>query len=289
MKKTGRIIGLGGVVIAMTLASGATAFAKTAAPTSPTAVGAVPGGYKIVSQSFTAAAGTQAFGSVTCPVTSTGVQRKPQSGGVFISSSDLGANVNESAPNGNSWVAYVNNNGSSSTSFSVYAVCAKPRAGYTVRSASFTNFANSEVIGDSVQCPSGTKVLGGGSSNPATSLLVNLNTTIPSGNGWRVDQNNGTSSDTTITIFAVCSKYGAKQHYGIHVGTAVDNPAGTERNAFVNCPSGQSSLGGGIFATNGSVAVNINSTSPVTGGWSNYENNASGADDTITPYVICAT
>jgi len=289
MKKTGRIIGLGGVVIALTLASGPTAFAKTAAPTSPTAGSAVPSGYKIVHRTFTAAAGTQTSGSVTCPVTSTGVQRKPQSGGVFISSSDLGANINESAPFGNSWLAFVNNNGSSSTSFTVYAVCAKPRTGYTVRSASFTNFANSEVVGDSVQCPTGTRVIGGGSSNPSQSLLVNMNTTVPSGNGWRVDQNNGTSSDTTMTIYAVCSKYGATQHYGIHVGTAVDNPAGTERNASAFCPSGQSSLGGGVFADEGSVAVNINSTNPLTGGWSNYENNASSSDDTITPYVICAT
>jgi len=293
MTKTRKIIGLGSTLVVMVLASGASAFAKTTATANPQVLMTMPGGYLIVtSASMTASNGTQTFGTVACPATSGGATRSPQSGGVLVTSSSLGANIDASYPDVDrvSWDVYVHNNSGANTTFRVYAVCAKPRGGYTqLSSASFTDPGGSQV-GGTAFCPSGTKILGGGGVIVTGSLVANINSSYPSGtNAWHVDANNGSSTSTTFNVYAVCSKYGTRQNYGVHIGAAVDNPPGTETAAPISCPAGQSALGGGVFSNSPSTAVNINSTFPFTGGWANYVNNGTASDFSLTPYVICAT
>jgi hypothetical protein len=272
--------------VATGVAGATTAAAKTGELGSPTTAGAKPAGYLIVSATFSAANGVQTRGTVACPKKGTAV-RQPQGGGAVIGSSSLGANINSSFPSGNTWFVDVNNNSGAATSFVVYAVCAIPSKKYQVVTSSVTNSAGLQTS-VTAACPTGTKVLGGGGFSGSGSLAVNINTSIPLGNGWRVDENNASASDATLAAYAVCSAQPRTAHYGITVGTPVTNSAGTETHAEALCPTGRSALGGGGFSGSGSTSVNMNSTSPITGGWSVYENNASSSDTTITAYVVCA-
>ncbi len=255
----------------------------------PEVQAATPSGYKIVSASFAAPNGQQTGGTVTCPATKKGATRYPLGGGVLIASNSLNANVNSSYATGTTWRGYVNNNSGADTSFTVYAVCAKPHKHYQVVTNSTDNPSGAQ-SSVSASCPSGTKVTGGGGVNSSFDLAVNINTSIPDGNGWRVDANNASTGDNNLTTYAVCSgSWPSTTGYHVQLGTTVDNPPGAETQAVVSCASGQSVLGGGGFSSSSSTSVNMNSTLPQTGSWVVYENNASGSDAAITAYAICAT
>ena len=289
------------VAIAGTVVLGsATASAKTTRPgapathaaagtvvASPAAQSAVPPGYKLVSATFTAGTGGQTNGSVTCPLTSTGVARVPLGGGVYLSSSDLSANINSSYPSGTRWVADVNNNSGFDTAFSVWAVCGKAPRGYSVVTASFPNPAGGQTTNNTVACPTGTKVLGGGGNSSSLDLAVNINSTLPLGNGWAIDMNNGSASPASLDIYAVCGKVSSRALYSIVTGAYVINSAGSETSAFVPCPAGQSAVGGGGLSSSTETAVNMNSSWPSGGGWEVSENNATPSDYPLTPYAVC--
>jgi hypothetical protein len=282
-----RMLALTAAVAATGVVGATTAAAKTGELGSPTIAGAKPAGYLIVSASFTANNGVQTRGTVACPKKGS-VARMPQGGGGIIASSSLSANLNSSFPNGNTWNVDVNNNSGASTTFVVYAVCAVPGKKYQVVSASVTNSAGVQSSATAV-CPSGTKVLGGGGFSSAGSVFVNINTSLPTSNGWRVDENNATATSVTVTAEAVCSAQSKKAHYGITIGAPVTNAAGAETHAEALCPSGRVELGGGGFSGSGSTSVSMNGSSPFAGGWSVYENNGSASDTTITAYVVCAS
>jgi hypothetical protein len=292
MTKLGKILGLGSALTILVLAGGTTAAAKTDTRGAPATATTKPAGYTLVTSGFISVANfSQASGQVTCPRTSSGAIRRPQSGGVFVSSSSLYANVNSSYPDsdGVSWDGYVNNYGGGTTSFEVWAVCAKPHSGYVRAESSGLNNAAGTQSGFTEVCPTGTHILGGGGflSSPG---FANINSSYPSGNGWHVDANNGTTASEGFAVFAICSKYAlSTTGYAVHVGSAADNPPLTETAIGLNCPAGQSSLGGGVYSNSTSTSVNLNGTQPTTGGWESWMNNATSNDAAVTPYVICAS
>jgi hypothetical protein len=268
---------------------GASAAARSSAAGAAEAATAVPGGYKIVSAKFTAPAGMQVGGSVTCPATSSGVTRYPQSGGVFTKNGNLHLNLNNSFPSGTGWYAYVNNGTGTNQTFKVYAICAKPKTGYVVVNPGFVGVSPNSQGSFTQPCPQGTKILGGGAYSTVPDLGQNMSSSFPSGNGWRVDFNDNSASATSFEPFAVCSKYGAKTGYTVISGSPVPNPTGQSTPSTVPCPSGLSVLGGGVATSSGQDTVNINSTFPQNSTtWGNVENNASNSDDSVTPYAICA-
>lgn len=290
MTKLGKVLVLGPALTILVLAGGTTAAAKTSALGSPGASTVKPAGYKLVHTGFiTVPNGSQVFGRATCPRTTTGAIRRPQSGGVFVTSSSLYANVNSSYPdaNGVSWDGYVNNYSGASTTFEVWAVCARPRTGYSRVATTGLINPNGIQSGFTQACPTGKKILGGGGFL-SSGGDANINSDYPSGNGWHIDANNASGADETFTVYAICSNYPSTTHYGIHAGSPVDNAPNTQSPASISCPSGQSSLGGGVFSSSGSTSVNINVTQPVTGGWVSWMNNATTSDQSIQPYVICA-
>ncbi len=297
------VVGLCAALAATALVGGGAASAKTSTqparaaiprsaeqlPTAPLSSAAVPSGYTLVSATFMATNGVQTLGRVDCPPTRSGAVRQPQGGGVYSFSGSLGVNINGSYPNGTGWVAYVNNNSGSNTTFAVFAVCAKPKTGYTmVEVSGIPNPAGSQSSGF-VACPAGTRVLGGGGLSVSGDLAANINDSYPTANGWHADVNNGSGSATTFNVYAVCSRYSLTRGYMVVAGAAVDNPPGSQGLADAICPTGYSPLGGGASSSTSSTSVNMNTTNPFTNGWQVYENNGSGGDASLTPYVICAT
>ena len=268
-----RVLGAFGLALLATVGLGGTARADTP-----------PAGYTIVSTSFTAPPGVPTAGSATCPAGT-----MPQGGGAYVGGVSDADNTESSYPSGSSWNVVVNNATSATTN--AVAVCADAQPGYVqVATAAVANNAGNQTSA-SKACPAGTRILGGGALANSTSTLINLNGTYPSGNGWTGVMNNGSSSSETFKVFAVCSQYSiAATGYSVVVGTVVDNPAGRQIGAFVNCPNGDSVLGGGISSAVPSTMININTTytSGSGNGWSAWENNATASDNSITPYAICA-
>jgi hypothetical protein len=70
----------------------------------------------------------------------------------------------------------------------------------------------------------------------------------------------------------------------------VSVPNGNQQGEYAYCPTGTVVVGGGAFASSGSLGANINTSAPLSDGsaWEGYESNTTGATDDLTVYAICA-
>ena len=290
MNKATRIAGLCTLVGAIALAATTSAVAASTTRVTPGTAATKPAGYAIVaSGTFTAQAGLEGLGTVTCPK-SNGVQTYPLSGGALASGDDLAENINSSWPTTKGWSVDMNNAGTSSATFQVYAVCAKKLSGYVLRkSRSVPNPAGAENAAN-YSCPSGDVVFGGGVFSASSQTSVNIASEWPIGATWQVYVNNGSMQATSFRVYEICAKINkTTTHYQVDAGSTVGNPAGDETIAIQGCPTGLSILSGGISSSSLLTSVNLNTTFPDETEWVSYENNASAADETITPYAICAS
>lgn len=242
---------------------------------------AKPKGYLLVSSAtLTSNASTQTHGAATCP---TG--KVPLGGGVFFSSGSVLANINSSYPTSTGWAADVNNASTSTSSFNVYAVCGKKPGLYAVvTGTTATVNPGAQVAGITATCATGSKPLSGGLFSNTTSLLANVNSTLPVTSGWRIDANNASASAELVTAYAVCGKVGK---YKLVTGTATVNNAGTQTGATATCLTGVA-IGGGAFSSSGSTSVNLNTSYPLSNAWRAYQNNNSTVAASFTPYVVCS-
>jgi hypothetical protein len=262
---------------AMTISAGSGA--AFAAPNSPSLV---PAGYHLVTSfQFTAPPNSQTPGHVTCPG-----HEQPSGGGVFDDGGSDG--INSSFPSGRSWDVFVNNPTATSGGFLVFAVCLTNNSTYQVVHTAFDATNGTQTTG-SVACSSG-KVVGGGAFVGSSSTAADVNTSIPEGNGWRVDINNTSGSDTTATVYAVCHR--RPKGYSIHVGAPVTvTPGQFDALASVACgPSATNvAIGGGGISNSASTSVQTQASFPNgEQGWSMEEVNNSPFTTTETPYAICA-
>jgi hypothetical protein len=251
--------------------------------------------YQIRSATYANPTGGQTHGTVFCPSGTVA-----WGGGGFGSSTSLFQNINSSYPivsGGLSigWAVDMNNASGSASSFTVYAVCAKkPRNGYGIFAASFTDSAFSQTHG-SVACGLGSnsrvgRPLGGGAFGSSASTSQNINSSYPFGavgGGWAVDENNATSFTLSHTVYVVCGRRRGWTHV---VGSAVTQSAFSQTFAGASCPFGSNVVGGGGFSSSASTAVNMNSTYPFSStGWGVYENNNTSGNPSITAHAICVT
>ncbi|MEO3938570.1 hypothetical protein V3N99_17705 [Dermatophilaceae bacterium Soc4.6] len=260
-----------------------TAPAPPATAKTPSTVHALVTAYtKVSSASFTDAAGQESFASVACPPGT-----KVIGGGAVVAGSSLSESINSSAPavDGKSWRVWVNNAGSTNGTFVVFANCAAGIVLYTVVPGAAILSAAGVQTAASVTCPIGTVALGGGGIVGSSSTAANLNSSIPTSTGWRVDANNATASDTTVTAYIVCGKKPGK--YLIVAGTTTLHNPSTQASSTATCPAGTVPFGGGHFSGSHSVKVNLNSTGPLGTGWRSYQNNGSDGPVGVSAYVVC--
>ena len=142
--------------------------------------------------------------------------------------------------------------------------------------------------GGQVACPAGTVPWGGGVgfTGGFASAGENINTSAPTGNGWRGRYNNsGTRTDDNFAIDAIC----ANQPAGYTTTFAtVDNPAGTQSAAVAACPAGTRLLSGGTLSTGDTVDVQLLSAWPL--GPERFKSvmwNGSATDQQLTTFAIC--
>jgi hypothetical protein len=128
MRIHSRLIALATIGVAACALLTTPALASSTATPAPSSVS----GYLVVNSApVDSTSPSLAFGTVTCPPTSTGVAREPLNGGVTSASHSLLVSVNTSCPDGNQWVGGLNNRSGAPTTFTVWAVCAIPGSGYT--------------------------------------------------------------------------------------------------------------------------------------------------------------
>jgi hypothetical protein len=287
MRQRARILGLCSAVLALGVASATSVDAATGSPAAPTV--AKPAGYSIASATFALPPDTQTPGSVVCPVKK-GVQTVPLSGGGLIDTSALTANINSSFPTKTGWDITANNGSPAASEFTVYAVCAKKPSAYAQKeSVAVSNPAGADA-GAGYLCPKGDVVTGGGEISTAPNTLVNLAGSWPTGTTeWYVYLSNESTASASFNVFRVCANFNVtKTHFQEVAGATEVNPAGRDTDAEVFCPGGLSSIGGGVVPSGG-VGVTVNTTFPFVGGWGSDTNNATGANDNVTAYVLCAS
>jgi len=258
---------------------------------------AAPPKYQVVVDGpVSAPAGGQGHASADCP---TGTVT--YGGGVSIATASINAaNIQGSWPqtDGSSWNSWVANGNGVPVSFSVYAICAKKTAKWSVQVTSEPFPANS-VTGPLVApCPAGTKVLGGGSFSPLGVLGDTVDASFPvkTGSGssatysWQTFMNNATGFGTTEDSFAVCGS--AKGYAFIH-GKSVDNPTGAQDGGEADCKTPKVPLGGGVSETETALGTNVGTSAPNSNpaalGWFAAVNNTSPYFQDFRVWVICAS
>ena len=247
---------------------------------------ALPPKYIIVnSGSLTSPANSQVHGSVSCPA-----KTVTYGGGVIVQSSSTGVNINSSYPPSTAWAADIDDPTASSTTFFVYAVCAKKNAhGCWCRGIRPERRQHADPLDSDL--PAGDKILSGGGFSDTLNTAVNENSTYPTKSGkgqaavygWAVDQNNGSTGAANVRVSAVCRPCGGVQ--GGHRGG--DGPSrGHPDRGHGTMSAGKVRLkGGGVLSSSTSTLVNVNSSVPVDVGWTVFENNASASAATFTAFV----
>jgi hypothetical protein len=163
-------------------------------------------------------------------------------------------------------------------------------AGYHIVSSGPIPLRPDKVLdsGGQVTCPRGTVAWSGGASFTGGIPPVgdNINTSAPSGDGWRARYNNtsGRSGDDFV-INGVCAKapHGYTQQFAV-----VDNPPMTQVSGVALCPTGTVLLGGGVFST--SDSVNAFATSAFPRGPHAYAAsmwNGTNRDEKLNVFAIC--
>ena len=210
---------------------------------------AKPAGYKVVTAGpFNSPGGAQTMGEATCPG-----KEVPVSGGALpspVGSNDPFnyASINSSYPAKHTWVVYVNTSNSSGADadFEVYAVCIDKSSSYTiVSSGAVDNPAGSSTLATAT-CPSNLALVGGGALSSSSSVDASLGADVPTSNTWRVVQNNGSISDSSINAYAICETQ-PSGYSEPSAGAIAEIPNGVESTGPVDCPSGSFPLSGGDF------------------------------------------
>jgi hypothetical protein len=179
----------------------------------------------------------------------------------------------------------------STTSTMATATSAPPTATATPAPQAQVNFAFHEItvpagtpIQDSVSCPTGTELLGGGYViNTSQNYLVTANDSYPtSATTWTIDTAQGASIPLDVHVEAEC----LQANFTVQSQIASQANTADGGSVVATCPSGSIVSGGGYHAANG---VTITSE-PSGNGWK-YGNAGppGGSNYTFTAYAICVS
>lgn len=142
--------------------------------------------------------------------------------------------------------------------------------------------------GGEVACPAGTVPWGGGAgfTGGIAGAGENINTSAPTGNGWRGRYNNtSTRPDDHFEIHALCAK---KPTDYTTVFKTVANRAGSQSAATAVCPSNTRLLSGGTLSTADTTDVQLLSAWPQDRyRFRSVMWNGSATDQRLTTFAIC--
>ncbi|MGH3138133.1 MAG: hypothetical protein ACRDQE_00210 [Gaiellales bacterium] len=159
-----------------------------------------PKGYRVVeSHEVANPPGTQSKAVATCPSGT-----RPLGGGGITSSTSTDANMNGTAPKGQTWVVRQNNGSTADATIAAIAVCGKMHGYRVVKGKPFAVTHGLEA-GGFASCPAPTVPISGGVFSGSQSVFVNFPGSFKSGHRWHAFVNNSTEGDITSAAVAVCA------------------------------------------------------------------------------------
>ena len=224
-------------------------------------------------------------GSVSCPPGTV-----PWGGGAgFSGIPSVGEDINSSAPTDVGWTARFNNRSSiMGDTFGLDAICANQPPGYSMRSKTVPNPAQTQSSAIAT-CPAGTVVLSGGALSSGVSINVELLSAWPqSMHSFKAVMWNGSVTDEELTTFAICGQKPAR--YSITPLTVTDQggPDAIDLTGTA-CPMRTSVIGGGVHVHAPRPAVTLGASVDESNFiWSSDVINNAVDPATSTTYAICA-
>lgn len=172
----------------------------------------------------------------------------PLGGGVTFSGgfANDGERIESSIPLPNGWEGHYDNSGTRPDDhFAVEAICAQQPPGYTVAFNTVANPGQTKNVA-TAHCPSGTKLLSGGSQTTGDTVdLVLLSASPLDNHRYRAVMWNGSDRDEQLTAFAVCSQ--RPPRYTIETASFTDDTAGPVTDiGGAQCAARTKIIGGGI-------------------------------------------
>ena len=224
-------------------------------------------------------------------------------------SADFRTSIQETAPGTigggaqSLWLAAVRNADTAAHTIGISAVCAPGPAGYRVVRSDRTVAAHA-FLRSSVPCPTGTVVLGGGSSvvgegsaDFATSVQESAPGTINGGTQsvWLTALRNNDVKPHTVGLFALCATNPAGYQV---VSKVITVAAGGFLRTTVTCPAGKVVAGGGpnvVGEGSADFRTRLQESSPGTVGapaqsvWLTAVRNTDARAHTVRVSVVCLT
>ena len=247
---------------------------------------APPGYHRVISAPIPIPPGAfDSGGHVICPAGTV-----PWGGGTGFTGgvASAGENINTSEPTPTGWEARFNNSGTRpDDNFRVDAICARQPTGYTTTFTTVDNPAGAQAAAVAA-CPTGTRLLSGGTLSTADTVDVQLLSAWPlSGQRFKSVMMNGSGTDQRLTTFATCGHRPAG--YTIISQTTSDVGGPDTLIGSAQCPAGTSILGGGIHVTHPRPTITLGSSlDDAATEWLSEAINEDPAPATATTYAICA-
>lgn len=164
-------------------------------------------GYTVVTTTDTVTDSTQSA-AADCPAHTTVL-----GGGALSHTFSTGVAINSTVPNqltGNhtAWRVAMTSSDSTTSGFTVYAICRGKPAGYSIQfGVGVDNTAGAQDVA-TVSCPGSSVVIGGGGFTgfASTDTALNMNSTWPRADySWGVAENNGGTIDRSLYAAAICA------------------------------------------------------------------------------------
>jgi hypothetical protein len=252
-----------------------------AATFAPDASARPPKGYLVLtSLAITATSGNVTHAEIQCDP-----GLVPLGGGLFIVSGQTTIGVHSTYPTPTGWAGEVDNSFGAPALFALEVVCArKPRKYAIVEAPAEPNPSGTQSTAFAT-CPGRLQPTGGGARTNRDERALDLNTSEPSLQAWRVDANNSTSTGSTFSVFAVCARL---KGYSVVIGAPGTVPAGGQVRVTADCPAPAVPVGGGVFSSTSDLRTDISATGPFGNGWSSVENGGQATSSVATPSAICA-
>ena len=201
-------------------------------------------------------------------------------GGGYGIGSNLLLRLVSSSMIGNAWQVKASNPSASNQQLIAYAVCVSGLSGTPPHVEKQISIPPGTSQSNTVTCPSGTAVTGGGFSQYNVEVLLTLQTQ----NGWITSAKSGNSSGL-LNTYAYC--YGPASLSTFSVLAQVAVAANGEGQAAKECPQGSLVTGGG-FAVNPPGNGRVHTMDKIGNGWravlKNYPTGRSGG---LIVYATC--
>lgn len=237
-----------------------------------------------------------------------GDKTDPIGGGVYLSGSTLGTEVNFTYPSDSSsdanqrpdgWEAGGNSDAGGDQAFIDYVICTDQSLSYASTQKPLPLDTDRSAL---AECPGNAHVASGGVyiTDPGD-LQREVVETYPvddgdpgsePDDGWAGRASNyGSAGPTKLQVFAVCASKALSYR-----SRTRGLPAESQRGDSSNCPNGTRVVGGGMEITKPGNATESATVAPFDGddsdnkaddGWNSWGNNESGKDRRMTTWAVC--